>query len=137
MKIKKQENILDTEEKNALKTIKDLETKRWERIEEMDSINSQMKKMLYEIIKKNQKNTAALINLGAIYCDEGKFEKALEYLNVAQDLKSEDKNLFLNLGYVSINLQKEEKVWKAYFKSAESKIADPLTFEAYFDPHAH
>lgn len=137
MKIENQENILDTEEKSKLKIVRDLEIKRWKSIEEMDSINSQIKKMLYEIIKKNQKNTAALINLGAIYCDEGKFETALEYLNIAKDLKSKDKNLFLNLGYVSINLQKEEKVWKAYFKSAEGKIADPLTFEAYFDPHAY
>lgn len=127
-----QENL-----KNKLEVVKELNQKRWNDSDDWQILNEQMKQILYEILQSNTESTEALINLGAIYSDCGEYETSLNYLLKAKKLKSEDKNLFLNLGYVSIYLQKSKNEYLKYFELAKNKVKNELTFEAYFDPNSH
>ena len=93
--------------------------------------------ILHEILAADKKNCTALINLGAINCHLGNYEKAKSLLLEVKSLNSEDKNLFLNLGYVSIYLTEPQEIYSEYLEIAKTKKSGVCTFEAYFDGLAH
>jgi tetratricopeptide (TPR) repeat protein len=66
----------------------------------------------------------------------GENEKALEYLKMALNLGSKDKNLFVNLAIVLVYMEKHQEEYLEYLEEAEDKTEDPLTFKAYFDPQS-
>ena len=120
-----------------LQNIKKLQAKRFENEDHWDEINDLLIKELEEILLIEPKNTAALINIGAIYSDMGENEKAIFYLKQALNLGSEDKNLYINLAIVMVYMEMHQEEYHEYLEIAESKKEDPLTFKAYFDPQSH
>lgn len=120
-----------------LENVKKLQAKRWENEDHWDTLNDLLVKELDEILLIEPENTSALINIGAVYSDMGENEKALEYLKMALNLGSEDKNLFINLAIVMIYMEKHQAEYLEYIEDAEGKVEDPLTFKAYFDPQSH
>ena len=119
-----------------LENVKKLQAKRWENEDHWDDINDILVKELDEILLIEPQNTAALINIGAVYSDMGENEKAIHYLKTALDLGSEDKNLFINLAIVMVYMEMHQEEYHEYLETAEDKLEDPLTFKAYFDPNS-
>ncbi len=122
---------------HRLQNIKKLQAKRFENEDHWDEINDLLIKELDEILLIEPENTAALIDMGAIYSDMGENEKAIEYLKNALHLGSEDKNLYINLAIVMVGLGMHAEEYHEYLEIAEDKKEDPLTFKAYFDPQSH
>lgn len=122
--------------KQRLENVKKLQAKRWENEDHWDTLNDLLIRELDEILLVEPENTPALINMGAVYSDMGENEKALEYLNTALNLGSEDKNLFVNLSIVLVYMGKHQEEYLEYLEEAEDKTEDPLTFKAYFDPQS-
>lgn len=120
-----------------LENVKRLQAKRWENEDHWDDINDLLIKELDEILLIEPKNTAALIDIGTIYSDMGENETAMDYLKMALDLGSEDKNLYINLSIVMVYMQMHPEEYHEYLEIAEDKTEDPLTFKAYFDPQSH
>lgn len=121
-----------------LQNIKKLQAKRWENEEEYwDEISELLINELDEILMIEPENTVALISLGAIYSDLGENEKAIYYLKQALHLGSEDKNLYINLAIVMVDMGMHVEEYHEYLEIAEDKEEDPLTFKAYFDPQSH
>jgi tetratricopeptide (TPR) repeat protein len=121
-----------------LQNVKKLQAKRWDNEEEhWDAITELLIKELDEILLIEPKNTAALINIGAIYSDMGENETAIYYLKQALHLGSEDKNLYINLAIVMVDMGMHAEEYHEYLEIAEDKKEDPLTFKAYFDPQSH
>ncbi len=120
-----------------LENVKKLQAKRWDNEDHWDEINDLLIKELDEILLIEPQNTSALINIGAIYSDMGENETALEYLEKALSLGSEDKNLFINLSIVMVYMERHPEEYHEYLETAEDKTEDPLTFKAYFDPNSH
>ncbi|MDW9380248.1 tetratricopeptide repeat protein [Chryseobacterium sp. JV558] len=119
-----------------LENVKKLQAKRWENEDHWDTLNDLLVKELDEILLIEPENTSALINIGAVYSDMGENEKALEYLKMALNLGSKDKNLFVNLAIVLVYMEKHQEEYLEYLEEVEDKTEDPLTFKAYFDPQA-
>ncbi|MCC3216746.1 tetratricopeptide repeat protein [Chryseobacterium sp. X308] len=119
-----------------LENVKKLQAKRWENEDHWDTLNDLLIRELDEILLVEPENTSALINMGAVYSDMGENEKALEYLNTALNLGSEDKNLFVNLSIVLVYMGKHQEEYLEYLEEAEDKTEDPLTFKAHFDPQS-
>ena len=120
-----------------LENVKKLQAKRWKNEDHWDTLNDLLIKELDEILLIEPQNTAALINIGAIYSDMGENETAIRYLKTALDLGSEDKNLFVNLAIVMVYMEMHQEEYHEYLEEAEDKTEDPLTFKAYFDPQSH
>lgn len=120
-----------------LENIKKLQAKRWENEDHWDEINDLLIKELEEILLTEPQNTSALINIGAIYSDMGENEKAIHYLKTVLNLGSEDKNLFVNLAIVMVDLGMHAEEYHEYLEMAEDKDEGPLTFKAYFDPQSY
>ncbi len=119
-----------------LENVKKLQAKRWENEDHWDAINDLLIKELDEILLIEPENTSALISIGAIYSDVGENEKALEYLKMALNLGSEDKNLFVNLAIVMVYMEKHQSEYLEYLEEAEDKVENPLTFKAHFEPQS-
>jgi len=119
-----------------LENVKKLQAKRWENEDHWDEINDLLIQELNDILSAEPQNTAALINIGAIYSDMGENEKALEYLQTALGLGSTDKNLFVNMAIVMVYMEMHPEEYHEYLETAEHYQEDLLTFKAYFDPQA-
>lgn len=119
-----------------LKNVKKLQAKRWENEDHWDEINELLIQELDDILSAEPQNTAALINIGAVYSDMGENEKALAYLHTALKLGSVDKNLFINLAIVMVYMEMHPEEYHEYLETAEDKSEDQLTFKAYFDPQS-
>jgi tetratricopeptide (TPR) repeat protein len=119
-----------------LENVKKLQAKRWENEDHWDTLNDLLVKELNEILLIEPENTSALVNIGAVHSDMGENEKALEYLKMALNLGSKDKNLFVNLAIVLVYMEKHQEEYLEYLEEAEDKTEDPLTFKAYFDPQS-
>jgi tetratricopeptide (TPR) repeat protein len=120
-----------------LENVKKLQAKRWENEDHWDELNDLLLKELDEILVIEPQNTAALINIGAVYSDMGENERALDYLKTALSLGSEDKNLYINLAIVMVYMEMHQEEYHEYLETAENMTEDPLTFKAYFDPQSH
>lgn len=120
-----------------LENTKKLQAKRFENEDYWDDINDLLIKELEEILLIEPENTAALINIGAIYSDMGENETAISYFKKALQLGSEDKNLYINIAIVMVDMGMHAEEYHEYLEIAEDKEEDPLTFKAHFDPQAY
>lgn len=120
-----------------LENVKKLQAKRWENEDHWDDINDLLIKELEDILTIDAQNISALVNLGAILCDSGEYETALAILKIALDLGSEDKNLYTNLAIVMVDMGMNPEEYHEYLEISENMSENPLTFKAYFDPHAY
>lgn len=93
--------------------------------------------LLEKLQSEHPGNTVILTNLGAVLSDQGQHKRALLRLLKAANLGSDDRNLYMNIGIAKMNINEERGSAKAYFDKARELKPDPLTIEAYFDPHGH
>lgn len=114
-----------------------LQAKRWDNEDYWDDINDLLITELQDILKTEPQNTSAYINLGAVLCDSGEYKGALAALKIAQQLGSEDKNLYTNLAIVMVDMGKDPEEYHEYLEIAEEMKENPLTFKAYFDPQSY
>jgi len=122
--------IMDEIEK--LKTAKALEAESWQDSKNMSRLWIEVITILEDVLKHNPENVIALTNLGAIYSNFSKYNDALELLKKAVALNFEDKNLYFNLGVVSIGLMREKEA-SEYFIASSKMESHELTFSAYID----
>ena len=90
-------------------------------------INSMLK-----VLEQNPNDIIAMTNLGAAYCDLGKYDKAISVLKKAEHLGSDDKNTLFNIGIALINSASCIEA-KKYFKLSQKLKASELTYQAYVD----
>ena len=91
--------------------------------------------LLAVVAEKAQDRVAALTCLGAVLCDRANYPRAVEVLQRAVGLGSQDRNTYFNLGIALLNSGKRRQAM-ACFRQASLLRASPLSWEAYFDPHA-
>ena len=125
--------IMDEIEK--LKTAKALEAESWQDSKNMSRLWIEVITILEDVLKHNPENVVALTNLGAMYSNFAKYNDALNLLKKAVALNFEDKNLYFNLGVVSIGLKREKEA-SDYFIASSKMESNELTFSAYIDFHA-
>lgn len=83
-------------------------------------------------------NTMVMTSLAAVLCDRGAYDEALRHLKNAEELGSDDRNLFENIGIVLMNKSGvEQSEALKYFQKASLLKANELTITAYFDPHGY
>ncbi|MCW0437060.1 hypothetical protein NB723_002024 [Xanthomonas sacchari] len=73
--------------------------------------------------------------LGAVLCDRGHYRRAAAALRRAVRLQSDDRSTYFNLGVALLNAGQQAEAMAA-FRHAASLRAAPLSWTAYFDPHA-
>ncbi|MBO9873903.1 MULTISPECIES: tetratricopeptide repeat protein [Xanthomonas] len=73
--------------------------------------------------------------LGAVLCDRGHSRRAVAALRRAVRLQSDDRTTYFNLGVALLNAGREAEAMAA-FQHAASLHAAPVSWTAYFDPHA-
>jgi tetratricopeptide (TPR) repeat protein len=88
--------------------------------------------ILEDVIKQNPNNAVALTNLGAIYSNLARYKEALDLLKKARKLNFSDRNLYYNMGIVSVNLMQNREA-KKYFTISSTLEANEWTFTAYID----
>ncbi len=109
----------------------------WSDTSKWEKNNLKMIQYLTRLLLNYPDDTRALTNLGATLSDSGKHKEALYELLKAEKLKSNDANLYRNIGIAKMNVNEERQNAKEYFKKADTLKSDNLTFEAYFDPQGH
>lgn len=109
----------------------------WSDTSKWEKNNLKMKQYLSRLLLNYPNETRALTNLGAILSDSGKYKEALSELLKAERLKSNDANLYRNIGIVKMNINDDRQNAKQYFKKADTLKSDNLTFVAYFDPQGY
>jgi len=97
--------------------------------DDLDSMNSlailygnyskkeEAKKILQDILSKDEANSPALNNMANLYFLDGSYEKAMEYYQKAYKLDPYDANILLNMSKASKKLGKEEDA-KLYMEKA-------------------
>lgn len=94
--------------------------------------------LLITLVSDFPENTLVLTNIGALKCDQGKYEEAIVFLKKAESIGSADRNLYLNIAIAMLNISAQTRAnAKALFKKAESFKADELSLVAYFDPQGY
>jgi tetratricopeptide (TPR) repeat protein len=124
-----------TNESEKLKRVKYLEAELWKDSENMERRGLEIIEILEDVLKQNPLHPVALTNLGAMYSNFARYDESLELLHKAKQLHFKDRNLYYNLGVVSIGLKREREA-KKYFKTSAKMESNALTFEAYIDFHA-
>jgi tetratricopeptide (TPR) repeat protein len=82
--------------------------------------------------------TLVMTSLAAVLCDRGQYDEALYHLKRAEELGSDDRRLFENIGIVLMNKPGGKKTEALkYFEKASLLKANALSITAYFDPHGH
>ncbi len=109
----------------------------WNDTSKWEKNNLKMEQYLNRLLLNCPNETRALTNLGATLADRGKHEEALCELLKAEKLKSNDANLYRNLGIVKMNINEERHNAKKYFEKADKLTPNNLTFVAYFDPQGY
>ncbi len=79
---------------------------------------------------------ALLTGLGAVRCDLGQYDAAVEVLQRALRLRSDDRHTYFNLGVALLNSGAGEQAMQR-FRQAATRAGSAATWEAYFDAHAH
>lgn len=106
---------------------------------ETENLNK-AEKILRTLLLNHPENTLVMTSLGAVLCDAGKYDEALSYLERAERLGADDRNLFENIGIVWMNKsdgQSDKKKALSYFKKLSALQANKLSIKAWFDPHGY
>ena len=97
---------------------------------------SEAVRLLRRHLREDPRCIRALTCLGAVLSDMGRHREAVAVLQRACSLGSTDANTYFNLGVATMNTAERGAAIR-HFQRARGLEADPATFEAYFDPHAH
>lgn len=94
--------------------------------------------LLTDLVSDFPENTLVLTNIGALKCDQGKYEEAIVFLKKAESIGSADHNLYLNMAIAMLNISDQTRAnAKAWFKKAEGFEVNELSLVAYFDPQGY
>lgn len=91
--------------------------------------------MLSNALQAAPQDTAMLTCLGAVLCDHGKYQEAVNVLETALKLGATDSNTHYNLGVALAGLAKPRKAM-VHFGKAQGLDAFAKTWTAYFAPQA-
>lgn len=105
------------------------DTSRW------DDNMAAAESLLRHALAQAPQDTAVLTGLGAVLCDQGRYQEALALLDMARRLGSGDSHTYYNLGVALLGHARPAKA-RAAFKQAQHCPASALTWQAYFDPQA-
>ncbi|WP_307549028.1 tetratricopeptide repeat protein [Xanthomonas sacchari] len=72
----------------------------------------------------------------ALRCDLRQYDAAVEVLQRAVRLRSDDRHTYFNLGVALLDSGAGEQAMQR-FRQAATRAGSAATWEAYFDPHAH
>ncbi|MGS0896402.1 hypothetical protein ACVBGC_28280 [Burkholderia stagnalis] len=100
-----------------------------------DALLQEARALLEKALEDTPDDIAVLTCLGAVLCDLRLHAQAREYLVAAIHLGSADRNTFFNLFVAMLDSSTTDEA-RAVMKRGAALEADPLTWEAYFDPHA-
>ncbi|MCW0388080.1 tetratricopeptide repeat protein [Xanthomonas sacchari] len=106
------------------------EPQRW------DANLAEAETLLREALRNRPDDPELLTGLGTVLCDQGRHDEGESVLRQAVERGSDDRNTFFNLGASMMN-RAERGSAPAYFAKANTLLASPRTWEAYFDPQAH
>lgn len=105
------------------------DTSRWD--ENMAAAEAMLRRALLQ----SPQDIATLTGLGAVLCDQGKYQEAVALLDLAVKLGSGDSHTHYNLG-VALLGHAQPATARAAFKKAQRYPASALTWQACFDPQA-
>lgn len=80
-------------------------------------------------------DAALLTGLGALQCDLGRYADAVDALQRAVRLQSDDRHTYFNLGVALLNSGDGAQAMQR-FGQAATLVGLAATWEAYFDPQA-
>ncbi|WP_051138002.1 hypothetical protein [Burkholderia cepacia] len=100
-----------------------------------DVLLGEARTLLERALDDNPDDIAVLTCLGAVLCGLRLYAEAREYLVEAIHLGSTDRNTYFNLFVAMLEHSSVDEA-RAVLKRGAGFAADPLTWEAYFDPHA-
>lgn len=86
-------------------------------------------RLYQQVIKKQPKNTRALVGLASTYSYQADFEKSFKYINQALRIDVHDRNAYVLKGSNYMQLGNKEKAISSYETAVQQ---DPNFFEAYF-----
>ena len=99
---------------------------------------SKAEEILRTLLLTDPDHTLVMTNLAAVLCDRGQYDEALRHLKRAEELGSDDRHLFENIGIVLMNKPGENKTEALkYFEKANLLKGNDFSITAYFDPHGH
>jgi Tfp pilus assembly protein PilF len=94
--------------------------------------------ILTDLLLRFPENTLVLTNMGALLCDQGKYEEAMIHLEKAECIGTSDRNLYLNIGVAMMNISAQtRKKAPDYFKKAKDFDEAEFSLAAYFDPQGY
>lgn len=97
---------------------------------------AEAEKLLRLDLSQGGSKALGLTCLGAVLCDQAKYDEATKVLQEAIALGSQDRNTYFNLGVALLNTSTHEAAM-VEFNKARTLTADARSFEAFFDPQAH
>ncbi|WP_371184705.1 tetratricopeptide repeat protein [Xanthomonas sacchari] len=95
----------------------------------------QAESLLLAALAAAPEDAALLTGLGAVQCDLGRYADAVDALQRAVRLQSEDRHTYFNLGVALLNSGDGAQAMQR-FRQAATRAGLAATWEAYFDPHA-
>lgn len=99
---------------------------------------SKAEEILRALLLTNPDHTLVMTSLAAVLCDRGLYDEALQHLKRAEELGSDDRRVFENIGIVLMNQPGGNKAEAlAYFEKAGRLRANELSITAWFDPQGH
>lgn len=99
---------------------------------------SKAEEILRTLLLIDPDHTIVMTSLAAVLCDRGLYDEALYHLKRAEELGSDDRHLFENIGIVLMNKPGGKKAEALkYFEKANRMRANELSLSAWFDPQAH
>lgn len=99
---------------------------------------SKAENILRKLLLAHPDHMVVMTSLAAVLCDRGRYEEALQHLKKAEELGSDDRHLFENIGIVLMNKPGGKKAGAlTYFEKAAQLKANELSITAWFDPQGH
>jgi len=94
--------------------------------------------ILRTLLLTHPDHTLVMTSLATVLCDRGRYDEALQHLKRAEELGSDDRHLFENIGIVLMNKSGAKKAEALkYFEKANRLKANEFSITAWFDPQGH
>ena len=99
---------------------------------------SKAENILRKLLLTHPDHMVVMTSLATVLCDSGRYEEALQHLKKAEELGSDDRHLFENIGIVLMNKPAGKKAEALkYFEKASLLKANEFSITAWFDPQSH
>jgi len=129
---------IDNKVREKLEEVLLLNQELWGNPDRAEENLSKAEDILRTLLLTAPDHTLVMTSLAAVLCDRGRYDEALHHLKRAEELGSDDRHLFENIGIVLMNKPGGKKTEALkYFEKASLLKANALSITAYFDPHGH